>query len=259
MSGVQQGNPLGPLLFFLVLHEFMEATQNEVTTDDPYVETFFIDDGMIFGTYAHLASQLRRFSSDTTKEYGFFLKHGKCQLWWPTKPPKLPDTVSQFVKWDENDGIELLGCHLGPPAYHQRAFDTKREEMHKGLRQLPLLRDAHVAVELLRECLSVCKVQQIMRTSPPDWTKNQVVAIGNMLRRSFAEITSANPSDELWRELKLPISSKSFGKREDQEQGSQALGIGIHSAKNWAASACIASIIDSENVVSALLERFEGI
>lgn len=64
MVPYQQGDPLGPLLFCLVLHEFMDATHRDVNEDDPYVETFFIDDGIIFGTYEHLESQLRRFNSE---------------------------------------------------------------------------------------------------------------------------------------------------------------------------------------------------
>ena len=48
-SGVQQGDPLGPLLFSLVLHKIASAVDSDNECLNLLFQAWFLDDGVIAG------------------------------------------------------------------------------------------------------------------------------------------------------------------------------------------------------------------
>ena len=48
-SGVQQGDPLGPMLFALVLHKLIHSIEADDGCIDISLEAWYLDDGVIAG------------------------------------------------------------------------------------------------------------------------------------------------------------------------------------------------------------------
>ena len=81
-SGVQQGDPLGPLLFSLVLMQFIDHVKlhNLVA-----FHLWYLDDGTFIGSRSsllHLSKVLNIFTSHGP-QFGLHLNLSKCELFWP--------------------------------------------------------------------------------------------------------------------------------------------------------------------------------
>lgn len=86
VTGVQQGDPLGPFLFSIALQEpLVRLTEHiaEKHQDCPKAEllTFYIDDGVLVARHEVLQTVLEFLDSQSVKGYGFHLTVQKCSVW----------------------------------------------------------------------------------------------------------------------------------------------------------------------------------
>ena len=109
-SGVQQGDPLGPLGFALTLHPIIERIKADVQSTT--MNAWYLDDGTIMGPPDALTSALQIVERDGPS-LGLNLSRAKSLLFVPSQcdasqsplPPDIP------IRWD---GLCLLGCPIGP-------------------------------------------------------------------------------------------------------------------------------------------------
>ena len=85
VTGVQQGDPLGPLLFSAALHTvlkelktILEGLQSEREDSKLLMNIFYLDDGAIIATHDLLQTVLHFFASQQAKEHGPHLGMDKC-------------------------------------------------------------------------------------------------------------------------------------------------------------------------------------
>ena len=83
-SGVQQGDPLGPLLFAWALH----PTAYFISSTVPWC-SWYLDDGALIGTRVQLETALAALQSETSRT-GLRVNLSKCQVWGPATPASLP-------------------------------------------------------------------------------------------------------------------------------------------------------------------------
>ena len=77
-TGVQQGDPLGPLLFSLAIWPLIDEIESKIP--NLLQHCWYLDDGMIAGTEIKLCEALVVLS-ESGEKFGLELRKDKCQLW----------------------------------------------------------------------------------------------------------------------------------------------------------------------------------
>lgn len=78
-SGVQQGDPLGPLLFCLVLHKVVTAIADDSTCSQLSFHSWYMDDGVIAGPKQAVLQALS-IIKQLGPPLGLFINTSKCEL-----------------------------------------------------------------------------------------------------------------------------------------------------------------------------------
>ena len=79
-TGVQQGDPLGPLLFALVLHPFIHMIRDNCKL---LLHAWYLDDGTVTGDTEEVAKVLG-IIQESGPELGLELNICKTELFWPS-------------------------------------------------------------------------------------------------------------------------------------------------------------------------------
>ena len=78
-SGVQQGDPLGPMFFCLVLHNLVTAIVTDNECSSLLFHRWYIDDGVVAGPKPAL-SKVFFIIQELGPPLGLFINAGKCEL-----------------------------------------------------------------------------------------------------------------------------------------------------------------------------------
>ena len=79
-SGVQQGDPLGPLLFCLVLQKVLSAIASDPICFDLLFQAWYIDGGVIAGSKQAVVQALS-IIQDLGPPLGLVINSSKCELY----------------------------------------------------------------------------------------------------------------------------------------------------------------------------------
>ena len=160
----------------------------------------------------------------------------KCELWWPTNPPSRP----AFPGIPITDTTSLLGTVLGnTPMASALRLEASREasELQGKLFQLE---DEQTALLLLRSCLSSCKVQHLLRTTPPDLSLDLARAFDTSTFRTLEDLRVSDGSGMVMDQLSTPI-----------RQG----GLGFIKAASLTQAAYIGSMAQATPLIRTILGR----
>ena len=102
MAGVQQGDPLGPLLFALVLHPLVEKIQKQFPNLD--LNVWYLDDGTIIGKKEDVFGVFELLLKEGPA-LGLHLNVQKNEIWWPSRSED--DPFPKNVIRVENRGVKL--------------------------------------------------------------------------------------------------------------------------------------------------------
>ena len=145
-EGIQQGDPLGPMLFCLGIHDLVSSLSSEFNV-------FYLDDGTIGGDLQDLENDLARIES-VGKSLGLVLNINKSEVISHNKSAvssllsSLPD-----LQFTDVEHAQLLGSPLGGAAMHL----SLQEQLH----QLKLIGERlcylsmHDAITILRHSFSI--------------------------------------------------------------------------------------------------------
>ncbi|GKB04677.1 putative reverse transcriptase domain-containing protein [Tanacetum coccineum] len=129
-QGVQQGDPLGPLLFSLVLHPLICKIRDSFNL---CLHAWYLDDGTIVGDTLVVGKVLELITEDGPR-CGLHLNIDKTELFWPKEDPRsrlegvFPPNISRPLH-----GVKLLGGPVSVDADFSSALVMKRVSKTIGI------------------------------------------------------------------------------------------------------------------------------
>ena len=170
-TGVQQGDPLGPLLFALVLHPIIMKIKAQCP--NLKLNAWYLDDGLIIGPIAEVRLAYEILQAEGI-ESSLEMSEEKCELFWPTANPEW-NTFPEGIKRIVSPGVDLLGSFIGAGDIAEVVVGKRVDKIKLILSSLKGLDHAQLEYTLLRTCLGFPKMAFALRTAPPELIKDQCV------------------------------------------------------------------------------------
>jgi len=213
-EGVQQGDPLGPLLFSLTIHPLLSSLKSTLAFS-------YLDDVTVDGDEAAVEDDVSRLMSEGNA-IGLSLNISKCEL-ISTRPTNLPPIIGSFTHL-HTDEANLLGAPLQPGPSMDSALNIHCANLERAVSRLKLI-SAHDALTILRNCLSAPKLNYTLRASPCAGNPRLTI-FDELLRKAICSIANVNLTESQWLQASLPI---------------RIGGLGVRSVSSLAPSAFLAS------------------
>ena len=225
-EGVQQGDPLGPLLFSLVMREM--AAEIKAGAPDLHLNLWYLDDGVLAGQASDVRHALDIIEIGGPK-WGLNLNPSKCEI--ITHPSSshqtthFPDIPGLNINMEGN--LSILGSPIGSTTYsRQFLLDSAISQAEESLEAIEKLEDPQVAFSLIRQCTGFCQMVYSLRTTPTDELLDLCRRLDNAVQRTVE--TFCRPLSDMAR--RQAQRNKQFG------------GLGLRSAEMHATSAYVASV-----------------
>jgi len=227
-EGVQQGDPLGPLLFCLAVQPLLSSCQCELVTG-------YLDDVGIGDKIPHLINRIQNLEGEA-QALGLTLNHSKCEIIGlaPKDIPLWRDSGLNFSITERKDA-----CLLGAPL-SQEGIDSALAANGSQLKQIePRLCKlaAHEAFYLLKSCFAVPRLQYLLRSSP-SFLSPQCSILSDVIRNLLSSILNIRFTDASWSQASLPVR---WG------------GIGVRDVVTLAPSAFLGSLHATASLVTSIL------
>ncbi|XP_056685317.1 uncharacterized protein [Spinacia oleracea] len=211
-QGVQQGDPLGPLLFALTLHPLVHLIHEKCNLD---FMAWYLDDGTIIGDTTLVSSALQVITTEGPT-MGLHLNVEKTEIFWPTPDPRSYDsTLFPPSIARPRDGVKLLGGPISLDADFCSRLIEDRVARTVGLMEVVAgLNDPQSELLLLRSCVGVSRLYFSLRTCPPHMLGSAPISFDLALRKVLQDITvdgGAGFGDWQWRCGTLPFRFGGFG------------------------------------------------
>ena len=204
-EGVQQGDPLGPLLFSLAIFDVCQQIQS---VQGVGWSGWYLDDGNLAGTLAALTESMA-IMNEGLQAVNVQLNFRKCKLWSPC-PSGIPSVSwASFVDYDSE--ITVLGCPFGSATSIETALEKKRIELGRLWEQLRTIPDTEVALTLLRHCLGACKVNHLLRCLPTTTVIDFASQVGDGLYSTMEALIGSALSDQHRQQCCLPVRNGGVG------------------------------------------------
>ena len=227
-EGVQQGDPLGPLLFCLAIHPLVKKLSSEL-------KIFYLDDGLIGGSTSDVLEDIRLIQREAAR-IGLQLNLSKSELITHNSKDCSILQSADLISIHPEDAT-FLGAPIGPPASVDSSISIKISALKVMSERLPHLQ-RHDALLLLRHSLAIPKILYLLRTAPC-FLSPMLEEFDYLLRSTLSAVLNINLSDDLvWLQSSLPVSHG---------------GLGVRSAVQLAPSAYLASAAGCTSLTRRIL------
>jgi hypothetical protein len=206
--GVQQGDPLGPLLFAVGLHSIPLKIK---TTLSDLFQVWYLDDSTLIGKCSSVSQAIRIIEDEATK-IGMKLNMEKSEVWFPCGVPEDARLIlPPDVRIVDDDGIELLGAAVGSTSFTQKLLRKKLTDVKELHQKILELDDAQTELLLIRACASTCKILHFLRCC--DFRKTVVVAqeFEDLMHETLEEVCKTPVSESSFIQASLPVRLGGLG------------------------------------------------
>ena len=223
-SGVQQGDPLGPLLLSLVLNVVIKVIATHPECCNLCYHVWYLDDGVLAGPSSHVRKALGLLI-ELGPPLGLHVNIKKCEVFSSGCLTHFPMEMKQSSK----PNLEILGIPIGDSVFCRAVLDRKRSEAGVLLKRLDDVGqvDPQVALVLLRLCGGYCKLVHLARAVPPSFSQSVLQLFDQNVQKCYTSCTGVHPSIAAWKQAQLSLSRG---------------GLGLHSLSHHAPAAFIASL-----------------
>ena len=219
-TGVQQGDPIGPMLFSLAIH----ALVKELALDHGLsLSVFYLDDGILCGSAENVGRALRRIQ-ELGPRMGLSLKMSKCSLICPSG--SLSDAASRNfpteLLFEEETGesrvtlngnFQFLGAAFGDGEFCEGVLQKRVDKATELIKRIAKFENTQIGFRLLRNCAGFCKVLYSMRTGSPDSHENALAKFDAATRQGFESLTGLGPQGDEWEQATLGFKNSGLGLR----------------------------------------------
>lgn len=234
-QGVQQGDPLGPLLFALGLFSVCASLKEGVGKDS--LTVWYLDDGTVVGDAAEVA-RAWNLILEGVKKLGLNVNKKKCELFVPQGlHGDLPGELAE-VPVVQGSGFELLGAPVGEKAFCEEYVRNRVEKIEAALKHLELIDDPQVELLLIRSCLAFPRFVFALRSAPPDDIAGAVAHFDQMISSVLTERLGISLTPEQQLQARLPLAMG---------------GLGVERAVDVVESAYLGNLLSTSQLVGRLL------
>ena len=229
-DGVQQGDPLGPLLFALAIHPLVTRIHHEVPGLD--LHRWYLDDGVIAGSTADVAKAVAIVTEvcppDRRGVLGLSLNASKCEVAVMQPSCDHSSIPGDFAR--VGNSFELLGAPVGNDDFILRFLHEKSLPRVKSvISAVQSISDPQVAYSLLRDCCTYPRFVHLIRTLAPRHTRGAASVMDFGTKSALENICGTQIRNDMW---------------QPATWGTSRGGLGLRSPYEHAAAAFVASTID---------------
>ena len=242
-DGTQQGDPEAPPLFAETIHTPVKQLESKINI-------WYLDDGNLADDYKVLLRDLKNILK-SEQIYGLSLITEKCKfcILGPTTSTQYNSILTQFLKVCPKEKIKtkeellILGSPIGELC-RKELLDEKIKELEKISDVIDKL-DAHYGFYLLKNCFSMPKLLNFLRTSPCFLQNDFLERYDKLLRNSLCKVSNVKMDDNQFLQAVLPAAKG---------------GLGVSSARLLALPAFLASAVGAKDALSKIfgLEHVDG-
>ena len=164
MRGVQQGDPVGLLLFSLALQPLLLQLHEGISEQGIQLAFSYLDDLILAGEQRAVAGAFHSFKRSAS-QIGLEFNTSKCEV-IPAAGKNATLDLGLFpsdISYREDGNFVLLGGPIGSEEFcnsHTQERVTKALDLLRALGELP---DPQVALTLLRQCAAFGKLVHSLR------------------------------------------------------------------------------------------------
>ena len=205
---------MGPM--FCLMRARMAAEARDSSTGVPEFEPEFADDSFSAGRWDHV---LHTFKAEIAlaAKYGVDFDLSKCTLVVPTGQEfqgDLTEFLRLGVQITQGTDLAILKSPVaGKADFAQQFCQGKLGELRATFEAVSRLPKKHIALYLLRNCLSCCKVQYVLRTAPRELVTELAAGFDSLQREALEEILGLSLSDAQWKQAQLKTKRGGLGRR----------------------------------------------
>ena len=181
---MQQGDPLGPFYFALVLHHLVLTIAKDDSCQDLLFNAWFLDDGVVASpssSVQHVVHLLQ----DLGPSLGLHLNPPKCELFSLCDLSLFPTEINKSC----TPNFTILGAPIGDVAFCSSYIASKRAAASILLSSLQKLGscDPQIALIFLRMCSEFTKLVHVAWSTPPSLALDELHAFDQQVRHTFTE------------------------------------------------------------------------
>eukprot|EP00731_Ephydatia_muelleri_P035891 Em0175g4a len=199
-SGVQQGDPLGPMLFALVLHKLVSSIEADDDCINLSFNAWYLDDGILVGERSAVVQALHLIE-ELGPHLGLFINYPKCEVFSRNGISLFPASVKSSIL----PNLEILGAPIGDIVHCSRFFAEKHNDFKVLLGAISDVAavDLHVAISLLRMCEGYCKLVHLARITPTNLCEDSLKFFDEEVRLCFSSCVAIDVPDTQWQQAQL--------------------------------------------------------